>query len=93
MVAVDLCKDSDSLPHSLLIRKLQAYGVEDQSCLLLQDYLKGWLQRAKVGDAVSSSEFNQRGEPQGSILGPLLLNAFLNDLSYFIISVKLKVVL
>ncbi len=83
-------KAFDSLPHSLLVRKLQAYGVDEQSCLLLQNYLQGRLQRVKVGDAVSSWDFNRRGVPQGSVLGPLLFNVFLNDLSYFITRVKLN---
>ena len=90
MVAMDLSKAFDSLPHSLLVKKLQAYGVDEQSCLLLQDYLQGRLQRVKVGDAVSSWDFNRRGVPQGSVLGPLVFNVFLNDLSYFITKVKLN---
>lgn len=84
MVAMDLFMAFESLPHSLLISKLQAYSVDEQSCLLLQDYLQGRLQRVKGSDAVSSWEFNRRGASQGSVLGPLLFNAFLNDLSYFI---------
>lgn len=68
MVAMDLSKVFDSLPHSLLVRKLQAYGVDEQSCLLLQGYLQGRLQRVKVGDAVSSWDFKRRGVPQGSVL-------------------------
>ena len=89
MVAMNLSKTFDSLPHPLLISKLQAYGVDEQSSLLLQDYLQGRLQRGKVGDAVSSWEFNRRGVPQGSVLGPLLFNVLLNDLSYFITELSL----
>ena len=90
MVAMDLSKAFNSLPNLLLVRKLQAYGVDEQSCLLLQDHLQGRLQWVKVGNAVSSWDFNRRGVPQGSVLGPLLFNVFLNDLSYFITRVKLN---
>lgn len=39
IVSMDLSKAFDSLPHSLLIVKLRAYGLGDQSCLLILDYL------------------------------------------------------
>ena len=84
IVAMDLSKAFDSLPHSLLISKLRAYGLDNSSCAFLQNYLTGRFQRVKVGDEVSCWELNRRGVAQGSVLGPLCFNVFLNDLSYFI---------
>ncbi|XP_044170569.1 uncharacterized protein LOC122954585 [Acropora millepora] len=48
MVALDLSKAFDSLPLSLLISKLRAYGLDNSSCAFLQNYFTGRLQRVKV---------------------------------------------
>jgi len=50
VVSMDLSKACDTIPHSLLLAKLKAYGLSDTSCKLLDDYLTGRTQRAKIGD-------------------------------------------
>ena len=45
----DLSKAFDSLPHRLLISKLDAYGVSENSCILLASYFQERSQRVKLG--------------------------------------------
>ena len=71
-IYIDLSKAFDTLDHTILISKLQHYGITGAALQLLVSYLSNRKQFVQYGDLLSQKTDILMGVPQGSILGPLL---------------------
>ena len=73
------------LNHQLLIAKLDASGFDHNSLNIILSYLSRRKHRTKVNNHLSDWTDILSGIPQGSILGLLLFNIYINDIFYFIL--------
>ena len=83
----DLSKAFDCLNHELLIAKLNSYGFSHDSLSLILNYVRK--QRTRIDTTLSNWSQIKVGVPQGSIIGPLLFNIFINDVSLFVKHTKI----
>ena len=81
---MDLSKAFDCVPHGLLIAKLAAYSVDENLLIYIYSYLSNRKKCVRINNVHSKFQNVISEAPQGSIVGPILLNCFFNYFFYFI---------
>jgi hypothetical protein len=70
----------DLVPHVRLLAKIAATGVDLRVVVWIREFLLGRTQTVRVGGQLSEEVRVTSGVTQGSVLGPLLFLAYVNDI-------------
>ena len=89
VVYLDFSKAFDKVPHTLLIGKLAALGINGRMLRWIKNWLSGRLQRVVIGGESSEWQEVKSGVPQGSLLGPVLFKVHINDIDLAVPDVTL----
>ncbi|XP_063596231.1 uncharacterized protein LOC134773084 [Penaeus indicus] len=80
VIALDIAGAFDRVWHRGLLAKLQARGISSNLLRLFDNYLTGRTLKVVIGGQSSEKYPVEASVPQGSVLGPILWNIFIDDM-------------
>ena len=78
---LDLSRPFDSINHKILLRRIESISFDEHNYNSIENCLSERLQRFVLNGIESDWISLKRGVPQGTILGPLIFNVHVNDLT------------
>jgi hypothetical protein len=76
----DISKAFGRVWHTGLLYKLKSSGIDDTVLKWFESYLSNTRQQVVITGETSDTKYINAGDPQGSILGPMLFLIYINDI-------------